>query len=142
MQCTQGSTASNDPGFFASIIFYIRHNLPHDILIELLVTNGFVPWMHFTVQPALRVDAIDGKDFYFAGFNKWFNHIEHKKPLVFEIISSSCRDQEKRKSEMTIDGNFHLLIQRWAEPRIYNPLHIELVFERPKILKYFLVFSC
>src|SRR5688500_12639465 len=105
----------------------VRDNLTGDVLIKLLMADSFVPRMHFAVQPAFRIDAVDGENFDFSRTYIRLDDIQQKKSLVFEVVGSRCRYQEQCKTEVPIDANFHVFIERWAVPGVELPLH-KLVF--------------
>src|SRR5688572_8300608 len=59
MESTKRSSASDDACFVACIMLDIGYNLPGYILVELLMAYSLMTGMHFAVEPAFRIDAVD-----------------------------------------------------------------------------------
>ena len=116
MQGPKGSPAGNNAGLLAGVVLDIRHDFAGNVLVELLMTDRLVTRVHFAVEPALGIDAVDRKHLDFAGIDVRLDHIQEEKSLIFEVICSGSWNEEQGKSKMAIDGDFHFLVKRRTEP--------------------------
>ena len=123
VQRTQRCPGSNYGGIFTGFSFDEWHNLLLDVGIELLMANAFVHGVHLVIEPGFRVDAVDGKNFYFAAFNVRLNGFNQVKTLVFEVVGTSSRQQQKAETIVAVHGNFHVFVQIGAVPVVNFAVH-------------------
>lgn len=83
--------------FVGSVVFDKRNYFIENITIKFIVTNRFMLAPHRRMHPAFIVHAVDRKDFYFSGINKWRNGINQLKPLIFEIIRGRSKINKSAK---------------------------------------------
>lgn len=123
VQSPQRCAAGDDGGALTRHAFDERHDFLKDILIELLMPDRLVAGVHIGVEPALCVDAVDGKHLHFARIDRACNGINQVKALVLQVVGGSCWQKEQRKAVVPVDGNFHLFVEAGAVPGMDVSVH-------------------
>jgi hypothetical protein len=66
--------------------------------------------MHAVVEPAFRVDAVDGKNLYLSGIDVGSEGIDELESFVFEVVCGGCREEKQCESVVAIHHDFHIFI--------------------------------
>src|SRR5690606_29488110 len=74
-------------------------------------------------EPAITINAVDGKDFDLAGVYKRFNGSNQMEAFVFQVVGRGRGEKQERKTIVTIGHNLHVFIQTGTVPAIENPIH-------------------
>jgi hypothetical protein len=87
------------------------------------MTNSFMMRVHPAVEPAFRINAIDGKNLDFSRFDKRRYRVYHIKPFIFQIVRRRAGKHQKREAIMSVHGDFHIFVEAGTPPRMNLSIH-------------------
>lgn len=85
--------------------------------------DRFVAGVHIGIEPALRVDAVDGKHLHFARIDGPCNGVNQVEALVLQVVGSGRWQKEQGKAVVPVDGYFHLFVEAGAVPGMDVSVH-------------------
>src|SRR5712692_1158186 len=123
MKGTKACAGRDDPEAPLTTVPDVGHDFTRDVVVVLSLAKRFVFRVDLVIEPAFPVDAVYGKDFDLAGFDRILDRVDNIEALVLEKIGRRRREHQQRESKVAIGHDLHGLVQAWAVPAVDESLH-------------------